>query len=94
MLANLVISSIRAALNTKDMVENQQWIRGKVFGVSRLSGKYYFYPVWWPGVWKTFCMTVKASQQHYRITININGQTVVQTEDIADNVLNSSQARI
>ena len=78
----------------RDKVETQQWIRGKVFGNVYLSGNDYFYPVWWPAVWNTACITIRASQQHYRVNININGHTVVQTEDIADNVLNSSKGRI
>ena len=79
--------------NYRGRLETQQWMRGQVFGRSYLSGDY-FYPVWWPGVWNTACITIRASQQHYRVNININGQTVVQAQDIVDNDLNSSQARI
>ena len=80
----------------RDRLETQQWIRGKVFGSSYLSGSgnHYIYPVWGPGVWNTACITIRVSQQHYRVNININGHTVVQTEDIAEDILNSSQARI
>ena len=78
--------------NYRDKVATQGWIRGKVFGSLYLSGNDYFYPVWWPAVWNTACITIRASQQHYRINVNINGHTVVQTEDIADDFLNSSEA--
>ena len=78
----------------RERVDAQQWIRGKVFGNSYIFGYNYYYPVWWPLVWNTACITIRASQQYSRVNININGITVVQTEDIADNVLNSSKARI
>ena len=78
----------------KDKVETQQWIRGQVFGSMFVPGNDYFYPVWWPGIWNTACITIRASQQHYRLNININGHTVVQTQDIVDNVLNTTKARI
>ena len=75
----------------------QQWTEGKVFGNLQLLGKawneYFYYP-WWPGVWNTACITVKASEQHSRVNININGQTVFQTEDIADVFFKSFKARI
>ena len=80
--------------NNRDRLETQQWIRGKIFGTSYISGYNYYYPVWWPTVWNTVCMTVRVSQQHSRVNININGHTVVQTEDILNNVLNSSEAKI
>ena len=78
--------------HNREKVETHQWIRGKVFGNSYLTGNNYYYPVWSPAVWNTACITVRTSQQHYRI--NINGLTVLQIEDIADNVLNSSEGRI
>ena len=74
--------------------QHRQWTEGKVFGSSYISGHQYYYPVWLPGVWNTVCITVRASQQHYRLNININGHTVVQTEDIADDFSNSFKARI
>ena len=80
--------------NYRDKVEAQQWIRGKVFGDFYHSGHFYFYPVWWLEIWNTACITVRASQQHSRVNININGHTVVQSQDIAEDILNSSQARI
>ena len=63
-----------------------------MFGNSYLAGTNYYYPAWRPTVWNTACITVRANQLHSRVNININGQTAVQNEDIADNVLNSSKA--
>ena len=80
----------------REKVEGDQWIRGKVFGSLYLSGKDYdyFYPVWWPEVWNSACIIVRASQHHYRVDININGQNVIQSEAIKEDFLNSSKARI
>ena len=50
--------------------------------------------MWWPAVWNSACITVRPSQQFYRLNININGQTVFQSEDIDEDFLNSSKARI
>ena len=80
--------------NYRDKVEAHQWIRGKVFGSLYLSGNDYFYPVWWPAVWNTACITIRASQQHSRVNININGHTVFQSQEIANDISNSSKARI
>ena len=74
-------------------VDAQQWIRGKVFGSLYLSGNDYFYPVWWPAVWNTACITIRAGRQHYRVNININGRAVFQSRDIAGDFLNSSKAK-
>ena len=79
--------------NYRDKVVAQQWIRGKVFGSLYLAGNDYFYPVWRPAVWNTACISVRASQLHYRVNININGQTVFQSQDIAEDFLNSSQSK-
>ena len=65
-----------------------------MFGSLYLSGNDYFYPVWWPAVWNSACITVRPSQQFYRLNININGQTVFQSEDIDEDFLNSSKAGI
>ena len=80
--------------NYKEKLDGLQWIRGKVFGELYLAGSnYYFYPVWLPAVWNTFCITVRSSQQHYRVNININGQTILETGDIDQNdFFNSSKA--
>ena len=81
--------------NYKEKLEGQQWIRGKVFGELYLSGNnYYFYPVWGPSVWNTVCITVTASQQYYRVNININGHSMVETRDIENDFFNSSKAGI
>ena len=82
--------------NYKDQVERQehQWSQGKVFGDLYLSGKNYFYPVWLPGVWNTACITVRATQQYYRVNLNLNGQNVFQSKEIAEDFFKSSKARI
>ena len=69
------------------------WISGSVFGYFSLSNTPQFYPAWWPAVWNTACITIRASQQHYRVNININGHAVFQSRDIAGDFLNSSKAR-
>ena len=80
--------------NYREKVEGQQWIRGKVFGSLYLSGNDYFYPVWWPAVWNSACISLRAGQQYYRLNVNINGQTVFQSEEIAEDFLNTSKARV
>ena len=53
-----------------------QWIRGQVYGYdfSDLT-----YPVWWPAVWNSACISVKPGQGYFRL--NINGQTAFQTNN-------------
>ena len=79
--------------NYRDQVkrQSQEWSEGKVLGDLYLSGKNYFYPAWRMAVWNTACITVRASQLHYRVNININGQAVFQSQDIADDFFNSSK---
>ena len=80
--------------NYKEKFQTQQWIRGKVFGDLYLSGNYFFYPGWLPGIWNTVCISIKASHQSYRVNINLNGETVVQTGDMVGDFFGSSKAGI
>ena len=54
----------------------QQWIRGKVLGLS-FDG--HFYPQWLPGVWNSVCITATA-EADTEDRININGQIVLEAE--------------
>ena len=55
---------------------HQQWIRGKVLGLSPNGD---FYPQWFPGIWNSACITASA-EADYQDRININGQIVLNTE--------------
>ena len=80
--------------NYIEKFEGQQWIRGKVFGNFYISGYNYFYPVWLPAVWNTFCITIRATHQYYRVNITINGHKMVETREIANDFSKSSKGGI
>ena len=54
----------------------QQWIRGKVFGLSPNGD---VYPQWFPGIWNSVCITA-SSEADTEDRININGRIVLKTE--------------
>ena len=53
-----------------------QWIRGQSYGYdfSDLT-----YPVWWPAVWNSACISAIPGQGYFRL--NINGHTAFQTNN-------------
>ena len=66
----------------------QQWIRGKIFGTVYLYPEYYhFLPLWSSMDWNSVCITV----EYLEMKININGHIVWQTKK-AGNVFKNTEA--
>ena len=46
----------------------REWLTGKSYGAMYLNGEYFFFPVWKPLVWNSFCLSAKRNL--YRIFLN------------------------
>ena len=69
----------------KDMVadNDQQWIRGKVFGFSFVGTNRNLLPLWSSGVWSSVCITA-STEAGGLYTVHFNGQIVLRTRNRED----------
>ena len=77
----------------KDTLANnqQQWIRGKVFGKSSFENNWKIFPLWSFMEWNSACITASTvGEGYYRV--NINGHYVLQAENIAQKVFKNPRA--
>ena len=66
-----------------------QWIRGKVFGMVFIDNNWKIFHLWPAMEWSSGCVTASRDGA-YRV--NINGQTLLQSDNIASNIFKSSRA--
>ena len=76
----------------KDLVadNDQQWIRGKVYGLSVVGTNRDLFPLWSPGVWNSVCIGA-STETGGPYTVNINGQIVLRTKNRED-IFNTQKA--
>ena len=62
-MATLAIKCLNIKYNL-----GREWLTGKSYGAMYLNGEYFFFPVWKPSVWNSFCLSAK--RDIYRVFLN------------------------